>query len=375
MTGALPSDLRSVKGGVEAAILNLFSGFTSLNELDLVHLTFSPIHKEAEQVSLSDNVKVYFIPFRSRFKLIDYFLNRGVLNDILKAENPDLIHIQESEPHLLRFIHLDKKKIVVTQHGIMREEFRHALGLRNKLKFAFKWAIEKFIFPRFKNVIFISDYNRKLYGVRPDHEALICNAVNPIFFNAPIATALELNSLLYVGVISPRKNIIAVIHALNFLKLEGFNYRLHVVGGYKSEDKDYENQIWELIRRYRLQDQIVFHGWLTQTEILEVYQSCGFFILPSRQETLPISIAEAMALGKIVVASDVGAVSEMFDHGVSGYLYSRKDISALVSLLRDLWNNDRDMNHSEKVRAAAFEKFAPVEIARKTTEFYRLVLK
>ena len=374
MTGALPIDLCSVKGGVESAILNLFSGFAALNEIDIVHLTFTPKLSEPKQISYASNVKVYFVPFRSRFKLIDYFSNRTALNQILEKEKPDLIHIQESEPHLLRFVHLDKKKILVTQHGIMREEFRHALGIKNKLKFLFKLVIEKFLFPRFKNIIFISEYNRRLYFVRPEHEVQIYNAVNPIFFDSELRQPLEANSLIYVGVISPRKNLISVIHALNFLKLKGMNYRLHVVGGYKSEDRNYEKQVWELIKRYQLQDQIVFHGWLTQPDILKVYESCGFFILPSRQETLPISIAEAMALGKIVIASNVGAVSEMFEQNITGHLYPVNDTKALVSLMAKIWNNDRSLNQSEEIRAVAFEKFAPIQIARKTTDFYRSIL-
>ena len=82
----------------------------------------------------------------------------------------------------------------------------------------------------------------------------------------------------------------------------------------------------------------------------------------------------AMALGKIVIASNVGAVSEMFEQNITGHLYPVNDITALTGLMENTWNNDRELKQSEKIRAVAFEKFAPIQIARKTTDFYRSIL-
>jgi len=377
MVGTLPTDLLSVKGGVESAILNLFAGFTSLSgDIEIVHVSFLEGISDRIELEYSPNVKIIFLPFKVKIKLLDYLINKSSLSNIVAEENPDVIHIQESEPHLLRFISFSKKTIVVTQHGIMKEELKYATGVKNKLKFVFKTMVERFIFPSFKNVIFISEYNRKLYTGKLNQSAYIGNAVNPIFFEKSDIEPTERNSIIYVGVISKRKNLKMVIEALHQLKLLNIQFYLHVVGWYKEKDVQYEIEIAELIQKYDLSSQIKFYGWLKQQEIVAVFRKCNFFILPSLQETLPVSIAEAMALGKIVIASDVGAISEMFENKVSGFLFEKNNLENLVSLLKEIHDNtEMDFSEwSDRIRKEARLKYYPMENARKTLDFYKKVL-
>jgi glycosyltransferase involved in cell wall biosynthesis len=377
MVGTLPTDLLSVKGGVESAILNLFAGFTSLSgDIEIVHVSFLEGISDRIELEYSPNVKIIFLPFKVKIKLLDYLINKSSLSNIVAEENPDVIHIQESEPHLLRFISFSKNTIVVTQHGIMKEELKYATGVKNKLKFVFKTMVERFIFPSFKNVIFISEYNRKLYTGKLNQSAYIGNAVNPIFFEKSDIEPTERNSIIYVGVISKRKNLKMVIEALHQLKLLNIQFYLHVVGWYKEKDVQYEIEIAELIQKYDLSSQIKFYGWLKQQEIVAVFRKCNFFILPSLQETLPVSIAEAMALGKIVIASDVGAISEMFENKVSGFLFEKNNLENLVSLLKEIHDNtEMDFSEwSDRIRKVARLKYYPMENARKTLDFYKKVL-
>lgn len=375
MVGALPLDLKSVKGGVEAAILNLFSGFSHLNDVEVVHLSFIPTQSIQLEIHYSSNVRICFIPFKSRLRLFDYYANRKVVNRIIAEEKPDIIHIQESEPHLLRFVGLKKDNVVVTQHGIMREELKYAIGIKTKLKFLFKTAVERYVFPMFKNVIFISNYNRNLYRGKLRRSAHIYNAVNPIFFDHRSDQLPNHNSIIYVGVISRRKNLKIVIETLHHLKQRNIIYELHVVGWYKAKDLEYETEIINSIKAYGLADQIKFHGWLRQKEILNLYDHCSAFILPSLQETLPVSIAEAMALGKIVLATDVGAISEMFENKVSGYLFRKNNLDDLIGLLESLYLGSQLTNEkTDMIRQIAIQKYHPIENAKRTLSFYREVL-
>jgi glycosyltransferase involved in cell wall biosynthesis len=374
MVGALPLDLKSVKGGVEAAILNLFSGFSHLNDVEVVHLSFLPGHSIPLVVHYAPNVRICFLPFRSRFRLVDYFVNMKALKKIISEETPDIIHIQESEPHLLRFLRLPKCNIIVTQHGIMREELKYASGLKAKMKFVFKAAVERYVFPLFKNVIFISNYNRNLYRGRLNKSTNIYNAVNMIFFkHQPVRSPNPL-SIIYVGVISRRKNLKIVIEALHHLKQRNMVYDLQVVGWYKEKDIEYENEIIGAVKKYGLADQVTFHGWLKQQDILKLYDGCTTFILPSLQETLPVSIAEAMALGKIVIASEVGAISEMFEDTISGYLFRRNNLEDLIALLESLYLRPSLTEKETLIKEMAIQKYHPVENARRTLSFYREVL-
>jgi glycosyltransferase involved in cell wall biosynthesis len=176
-----------------------------------------------------------------------------------------------------------------------------------------------------------------------------------------------------VGVLSRRKNIRIVIEALHELKNEGKIFRLHVMGGYK--DDGYEGEITALVDRYQLKDQIVFHGWVKQEQIREIYSRCPIFILPSQQETLPVSIGEAMALGKVVIASDVGAIREMFSDRQSGFLFKKNDRDDLVRVLRAVYDNPDLAVIGQRAKQEAIEKFHPRLIAEKTIHFYQEVLQ
>jgi hypothetical protein len=67
MVGALPLDLQSVKGGVEAAILNLFTGFSLLKDLEVVHLSFVEDLKDRTEVALLPTLKLFFCLIKSGF--------------------------------------------------------------------------------------------------------------------------------------------------------------------------------------------------------------------------------------------------------------------------------------------------------------------
>jgi glycosyltransferase involved in cell wall biosynthesis len=373
MVGALPIDLEAVKGGVEAVIVNLFSGFRTRDDIDVVHVSFTKEVETTMVLQFAVNIRIYFIPHKIGVDLMDYFLNTRDFLEILEMEKPDLVHIQEITPHLLRFLRLPKSTVVVTQHGIMKEELKYASGLAQKLKCLFKVYVEKYIFPTFRNIIFISDYNKALFPGGQILSKRIYNPVNPSFFRIAPTPAGKKNSLMYVGVLSRRKNIRLVVEALDQLKQKGINFELHVVGGFK--DAGYEREVMDLVRKSLLSDQIIFHGWKKQNEIVELYSKCNYFILPSLQETLPVSIGEAMAMGKIVIASDVGAIREMFRDKDTGYLFRKNNLSDLVGVLESVDQITSTQDVSLRVRKEAEEKYHPSHIAEETRDFYLQVIQ
>ncbi len=373
MVGLLPSDIEKIDGGVVAVILNLLSSFSKMESVEIIFVSFNQEIDQEIVKEYSTNIKLHYIPYMVPYKLIDYFVNRKKLNAIISNEKPDIIHIQEVTPHILRFVHFPKDKIVLTQHGIMSEEYKYAKGVREKLQCLFKGFVEQHVFPIFKNVIFISEYNRNIFPKKNIFSEKIYNPVNPIFFSKTQVTG-QFDSISYVGRINTNKNLTIVLRALALLKRENIIFNLHVVGGYK--DKYYEHEVNELVQEGSLSQQVIFYGWQTQEQIFQVHEKCRIFILPSQQETMPVVIGEAMALGKVVVASNVGAVSEMITDKSSGFLFERNNVDQLCNLLRLLHKNNTLIESvSGNAMREAREKFHPDSIASKTHEFYLKVLK
>ena len=94
----------------------------------------------------------------------------------------------------------------------------------------------------------------------------------------------------------------------------------------------------EMVKGLGLSESITFTGFLSRNDYLMLLNSVDLFVLPSRREGLPISVLEAMALGKPLVVSDAGGISEVVVDGRNGKVVAaeRREIAeALYSIYRN----------------------------------------
>jgi glycosyltransferase involved in cell wall biosynthesis len=83
-----------------------------------------------------------------------------------------------------------------------------------------------------------------------------------------------------------------------------------------------------------LADRVNFLGY--RTDIRDLLASCDVFVLPSLYEGLPLSILEAMAAGKPVIATQVGGTAEVVLAGETGLLVPPSDSIALAKAIRSV---------------------------------------
>jgi glycosyltransferase involved in cell wall biosynthesis len=84
-------------------------------------------------------------------------------------------------------------------------------------------------------------------------------------------------------------------------------------------------------------DNVVFIGFINQSELPALYGSSDIFVLPSEHEAWGLAVNEAMCAGlPIVVSREVGCVSDLVREGVNGYTPAAGDIDGLVRALRCL---------------------------------------
>jgi glycosyltransferase involved in cell wall biosynthesis len=81
-------------------------------------------------------------------------------------------------------------------------------------------------------------------------------------------------------------------------------------------------------------NQVTFLG--LRHDIPQILQSIDVFVLPSLSEGLPLSVLEAMAAGKAVIATDVGGISEVVQNERTGFVVPPKDPEALASRILQL---------------------------------------
>ncbi|MFN2617709.1 MAG: glycosyltransferase [Thermoleophilaceae bacterium] len=99
------------------------------------------------------------------------------------------------------------------------------------------------------------------------------------------------------------------------------------------------------------------------------------FVLPSRFESFPLSILEAMLAGLPVVASEVGSVPEAVREGETGFLVPPGDAAALAGALRRLLDDaELRTQMGERGRALVRERFTAARMARDYERLYSDVL-
>lgn len=129
----------------------------------------------------------------------------------------------------------------------------------------------------------------------------------------------------------------------------------------------------ELAKSLRVEHNVVFTG--KRDDMPNVYASLDVMVLPSKTEGLPMTVLEAQAAGRVVVASNVGAVPKAVKHEVTGILVAPGDTPglqrALIKLLQDPGLR-RQMG--ERGRQHVQEHYSDVAMARTYLELYEQML-
>jgi glycosyltransferase involved in cell wall biosynthesis len=109
--------------------------------------------------------------------------------------------------------------------------------------------------------------------------------------------------LLFVGSLVPVKNITSLINVLSKLRKK---FKLVLVG-----EGPERRKIEKFIKELGLEGKVILLGQKPHEESLSIIYSSDVLIMPSKSETFSVVVLEGLALGKPVIATRVGAVSEM----------------------------------------------------------------
>lgn len=197
-------------------------------------------------------------------------------------------------------------------------------------------------------------------------ESRITAAPNFVDLSSFEAGSEEEDYFIYSGRLSFEKGIDILIEAAAKLQ----KGRLLIVGGGPDEER---------LKGLAAQldaDNVEFTGHKTTDELRRILSRAQFAVLPSRwYENLPFSIMEAFAMGKAVIASDIGGIPEMVKDGVNGYLFPPGDSGILAARLEKLISNPalrRELG--QRGREKARKVYNSETHYEKITEIYNKVL-
>lgn len=155
-----------------------------------------------------------------------------------------------------------------------------------------------------------------------------------------------------IGRPSYQKNplfMVEVAHGIH-LKHPDIKFYLLGVGFYSPMLEDMK----KLIHQYDMDDTFYLLPWLSHEETLKYVKGSMLYFMTSLYEGLPISVIEAMSLGKAIVASDVLGNKDCVRDGYNGYLLPLKE-EVFVEKMNDLIENDEKRKEMEKNSRSYFE--------------------
>jgi len=134
--------------------------------------------------------------------------------------------------------------------------------------------------------------------------------------DAALQVSDEVNRLINVGSIYPRKNQMMTLRAFARVCRDHPSAKLNLVGPVK--DEQYFRTLKDFVRRNGLTDRVHFYGWRDDVPVL-MGQSDAL-VLSSNREGVPHVVREAMFAEVPVIATAVGGVPEAVKDGKTGFL-------------------------------------------------------
>jgi glycosyltransferase involved in cell wall biosynthesis len=138
-----------------------------------------------------------------------------------------------------------------------------------------------------------------------------------------------------LGSIEPRKGQDVLVTAFRKLPRDlRDRSELHLVGRFL--DPTFVDTLRGVARSLPVR----LHGEVSPAEALAFLYESDALVCPSRDETGPLVVMEAMALGKPVISSAVGAVPELIEDGVNGLVVAPGDVPRLMTALERVASDD-----------------------------------
>jgi len=304
-------------------------------------------------------------------KLTRYIFIRLKLRKIIKNKiKPDLIYSFGTENfYSISAINLGIPNIIHIQ-GPIAEYYKKSKMFNQRLQIPIeRKSIKntKYFFARTK---FDNEFIQKI-----NSKATIFNVWEPVrevFFKYQWSNPLDF-SILYVGIMSKElKNPELLIRAIPILKEKYPGIKVNIIG---YVNKKYFNSLNNLIAKLNVSSYINFLGYKNAEEIAEALSKNRIFILTSKCENSPNSLAEAMVVGVPIIASAVGGIPSMIDDGVNGFLFNNS-VEDLVQKIDILFSSQKICNEfSNNAQLLGRKRFASENVSKFTIQIFSNILK
>lgn len=150
---------------------------------------------------------------------------------------------------------------------------------------------------------------------------------------------LENNKILmYLGKFQEYENLSELIEVFVQVRKKLNGVKLMLVGDGPDREK-----IERTIEKYNLAEEVIITGFVPFDETPRYYSACDVFVMvrpgiPKVENVLPIKPVEAMAMGKVIISTDIGGMREIIEDGETGFLVPHS-INVIADKIIEVLNN------------------------------------
>lgn len=350
-------------------IANLAQGLARINDNDVHVITMTGDIKK-DRVIQYEGVSYHLIKSTPiPLKALTFFKsNKWKIHKLLKEINPDIVHGQ-SRGRESYFAVSSKFPSVITNHGQIEEHFNALLNGKKNIKYYInKWK-ENRVNKRMRYCIGVSPNCVKdcLKFLPKENVFLIDNSINSLFFdNKSISFD---NTILFVGSITNLKQVFQLIRAIELVKTSRLKIISHTNSG------NYFEMIKSYIKMHSLKQRVSLIGFKNQNELAKEMSRCLAVCLPSTYESFGMVLAEAMAVGKPVIGSNIEGIRYVIKDNITGFLVEPGDIEQIAGKISFLINNKNvAMEMGQNAKQEALNRWHPDIVAKKTYKVYKKIL-
>lgn len=294
-----------------------------------------------------------------------------------KTSGFDLIHAQEvNYGSMVPDLGLP---VVLTVHGPVSREAK-MLGKGGTHYFDYLVERERIAYERATHIIAVDTGQRDIvvedYGIDPAKITVILNAVDANRFAPKSQDEIPAPAEPFFLVprrLVPKNGVLTAVEA--FEKLGDIKEKLWIAG----EGPDLP-RLESYVAANGLQDRVKFIGSVDSDRMVELVNQSTGVIVPSVPvegvvEASSISALEGMSVGKPVLASKIGGLAEIIEHGVTGLHFEAGDANALADVIRQA-STDADLCRriGQNARDAVLAEHSSEVWIKKVISVYERVL-
>jgi glycosyltransferase involved in cell wall biosynthesis len=359
-----------IYGGVPTYTYMYAKYLSKNSDIKLNVITFGDENRKLEK----ENVTIHVIN-KKLFPLNVPFAIWQILK-ITKKINPDIINIIGTHfpnPTLALLLKINYRVVLTVIATISLEKRFYEIKSKyygTSLFQIFNLArLEKLAVSKVDNVIvetpnvkrLLSRWtNANIYVIPDGVEFEEIQGINP---------TTEKVDILFVGRLVKVKGIDVLIKAISIVKKYKNDINLHILGYGPREDS-----IKDLTKKLNLEKNVKLLGFLSEKEKFEYFKGSKIVAIPSRWENSPITLYEAMASGKAVVASNVSGIPDVLINGKTGYLFETENAEELADKILILLKDSKlqkTMGESARKKAREYDWG---KIIQKTVDTYKAII-